>query len=96
LNTLQVIGEISDSEGISLQIDSVKVGTFNATTQGIIMSYSPDAAFQDAYFGTSGSITIVTYTGTTVTGTFSFTGVNSMNVAATISSGTFAANIIRM
>ncbi len=95
VDALQVIGQVTDSEGIELQIDSIKVGTFNATAQGIIMGYSPDAAFQDIFFATSGSVTISTYNNTTVAGTFSFTGVNSLNVAATISAGTFSAQIIK-
>ena len=96
VNTLQVVGAISNSENISLQVDSVKVGTFSAAKAGVILSYSPDATFQNTYFGTTGSVTIATYTKTTVTGTFSFTAVNSLNVSATISAGTFAAQIVSM
>jgi hypothetical protein len=90
-NSLEIIGQISSTEQIILQFDTLKTGTFNVATNGVVLGYSPDNIAADACFGATGTITLSSFVGTTATGTFSVTAKNSLNVDGVITQGTFSA-----
>ena len=96
LNSLQVIGQISPTEQIALEIDTVKTKIFDLGNSGVIASYSPDNTFKNTYFGTNGTITITTFTNNAVSGTFNFTGQDSSKVVGTVTQGTFSAPLIKL
>jgi hypothetical protein len=95
-NTLQVIGTFSGSQGLSLMIQNIKVGTFNIASDGVIASFSTSADFANTYLADSGTVTITSYTSDAIAGTFQFTGTNQAGAAGVVTSGTFYAKVIQI
>ncbi len=89
-NSLQIVGQLGPTEQIVLQFDTLKTGSFNVATDGVVTGYSPDGITSDIYFGTTGTLNLTSFNGTTATGSFNFVGKNSLNVTGTVTQGTFS------
>jgi hypothetical protein len=93
--SLQVMGKIgTGTEGLSLLIENIKVGSFDLASGTIIASYSTTSDFADTYLGTTGTVTITSFTTDAVAGTFQFAGTKPNNDAGTITEGKFYAKLI--
>ena len=94
-NSLQIIGAFGTTSAVSLLIaNGVQVGTFDLSNGEALLTYSTGANLQDTFYGTAGNIVISTYTSSTVSGTFQFTGTDPSNVTGTITEGKFTAKLI--
>jgi len=92
----QITGTFNTTTNVYLAVpDNAKVGSFDlATGLGAATFVSGSS---NEYFGDSGTITITSFTSTTVAGTFQFNGTDISNGnTCTITSGTFQANYITM
>jgi hypothetical protein len=94
LGTLQVSGAFGTSQAVSLTINNVKTGSFDVSTGDAAAIYTPDATLNDSYIGDTGTVVITTFTTTTVSGTFSFSGTSIAGPTGTITNGTFNAKLI--
>jgi len=84
---LQIIGTFNTPANVYLAVDSAKTGTFDLATHG---SATFSLSQGNAYFVDSGTITITSFTGSTVAGTFQFNGTNISNGSTcVVTSGTF-------
>ncbi|WCT11363.1 DUF6252 family protein [Mucilaginibacter jinjuensis] len=93
-NTLQVLGQVSTTEGIGLGLENPKVGTYDVVKDNLIVAYTSKT---DTYQATSGSITITAFSGSFVTGTFQFTGTNFSNSkTVTITEGKFTSSVSKL
>ncbi len=94
-NSLQIIGAFGTTSAVSLIIaNGVQIGTFDLSNGEALLTYSTGANLQDTFYGTAGNIVISTYTSSTVSGTFQFTGTDLSNVTGTITEGKFTAKLI--
>jgi len=94
-NSLQIIGAFGNTSAISLIIaNGVQVGTYDLSNGDALLTYSTGANLQDTYIGTAGNIVISTFTSTTITGNFQFTGTDLSNVTGAITEGKFTAKLI--
>jgi hypothetical protein len=89
---LQIIGAFNNTTVIHLLIEpTVKLGSFDIATGAGWGKF--DAGPTVEFFGDSGNITITSFTGTTVAGTFQFSGPNTFGSnTGTVTSGTFQTN----
>jgi hypothetical protein len=100
-NTFEFAGSVTrsstDSKGIDITFPKA-VGTYAIPGSGasavtaIYVVVGPTAGAGAGYVGTSGTLTVTKLTATNITGTFSFTGVDSHGgpgATKTISNGTF-------
>ena len=92
--SLQIIGKFG-GEGVSLLIENVKVGTFDVASSGALLTYSTISDFKDTYIADTGTVTITSFTSTTVSGTFQFSG-TLPNTPSTgvITEGKFQVNLV--
>jgi hypothetical protein len=91
-NTLQLTAVLTNGEILSLAINNVKAGTFDVATGAAAVNYTVGSTAIDSYTGTTGNVTISSFTSSTVTGTFQFTGVNTASTSMAITEGAFQAN----
>jgi hypothetical protein len=87
-NILQVEGVFNTGEQLSITINNVKAGTFDIATGAAVADY----LISNSYAGTIGTVTISSFTNSSVTGSFQFTGVNQASTSIAITEGTFQAN----
>jgi len=87
-HTLQIMGAFG-TEGLSIMIQNVKVGTFDAAKDEAIMTYSTKPDYQYTYIGTTGTVTVTSLTDTMVTGTFQFSGTDANGHMGTVTEGKF-------
>ena len=90
-SSLQVIGTFG-TEAVSLMVPS-KVGTFDIIKDNLLLSYSVKNDYDDTYLGESGTVTITSFTSTTVTGTFQFSGPNPEGGNGAVTEGKFSSTI---
>jgi hypothetical protein len=94
-NSLQIAGAFGTTSVVSLIIaNGAQVGTFDLSNGNTLLTYSTGANLQDTFYGTAGNIVISTFTSSTVTGTFQFTGTDPSNVTGAITEGKFTAKLI--
>jgi hypothetical protein len=86
--TLQIMGAFG-TEGLSIMIQNVKVGTFDAAKDEAIMTYSTKPDFQYTYIASTGKVTITSLTDTMVAGTFQFSGTDTNGHVGTVTEGKF-------
>jgi len=91
-NILLIEGVFNTGEVVSMTINNVKVGTFDVATGAAVADYAVSSATIDSYAGTAGTVTISSFTSSTVTGSFQFTGLNPATTSMAITAGTFQAN----
>lgn len=97
LHSIQIIGQFSANEGISLGLNDIKVGTYDASGDAVIAVYMASTTnTSEHYMGVSGKVTITSITSTTVAGTFEFVAENGSGVKRTISEGSFNTTVIRI
>jgi len=95
--TLQIAGSFNGKEALSLMIENIKVGTFNLPSDDVLATYTTNISdFSTTYFGSTGSVTITSFTDSAVSGTFQFSGTNTSNAAGTVTEGKFNAKIIKV
>jgi len=68
------------------------LGTYNVSDGNVLLSYSESPSLQDSCIGTTGNIVITSFTSTTVSGTFQFTGTDLSNITGTVTNGQFQAD----
>jgi hypoxanthine phosphoribosyltransferase len=91
-NVLQVEGVFNTGEMLSITINNVKAGTFDIAAGAAVADYLISNATVDSYAGTVGTVTISSFTNSSVTGSFQFTGTNLTSTSIAITAGTFQAN----
>jgi hypothetical protein len=96
-NTIQVIGQLGNGIALQLMVENVKVGSFDLAdaNQQVLAAYTTGSQLEDIYTGNTGNITITSFSGTSVSGTFQFVATNTLNDSKTISNGTFTAKLIQ-
>ncbi|MDB4923176.1 DUF6252 family protein [Mucilaginibacter sp.] len=92
--SLQIMGAFG-TEGVSIMIQNVKVGTFDVAKDEAIMTYSVKPDFQYTYLGTTGKVTITSFTDTTVAGTFAFSGTDMNGLNGVVTEGKFQAKLYK-
>lgn len=100
-NTFEFAGSITksttDSKGVDITFPKALgtyaiPGTGAAAVTAVYVVVGPTAGAAAGYVGTGGSITVTSLTATNISGTFSFTGVDSFSgsaVTKAVSNGTF-------
>jgi hypothetical protein len=101
INTFEFAGSITrsttDSKGVDITFPKA-VGTYDipgtgaSAVQAIYLEVGPTAGTAAGYVGTSGTITVTNVTASNISGTFSFTGLDSHagpGATKSISNGTF-------
>ncbi|MDB5123220.1 MAG: hypothetical protein JWP94_1349 [Mucilaginibacter sp.] len=91
-NILQVEGVFNTGEMLSITINNVKAGTFDIAAGAAVADYLISNTAVDSYAGTVGTVTISSFTNSSVTGSFQFTGANLASTSVAITEGTFQAN----
>jgi hypothetical protein len=94
-NTLQLIGTFN-TEAVSIMIQNIQTGTFTLPSDNVLATYSTANNFADTYLGSTGSITITSFTSDAVSGTFQFTGTNTSNANGVVTGGKFSAKLIKV
>lgn len=89
---MQVEGVFNTGEQLSITINNVKAGTFDIATGAAVANYLISNTAVDSYAGTVGTVTISSFTNSSVTGSFQFTGTNLASTSIAITGGTFQAN----
>lgn len=96
-NTLQILGQLTGTEGINLSVTNVAVGTFDIVTTNAILSYSTTSTYADTWLGSSGTLVVTSLTSDTITGTFQFIGTSTGSSATkSITDGAFKCKYIRI
>ncbi|MGZ3765892.1 MAG: DUF6252 family protein [Mucilaginibacter sp.] len=89
-DTLQISGTVGQRGTIVLDIKNPKVGTFNITSGGLMLSYIPTSFdVNETYVASAGTVTITQLSSTSVSGTFNFSGTNKKEKSGVISDGSF-------
>ena len=90
---IQIIGQLNSTTVVYLAITGgVKVGTYNVTDGNIALTFSNGTAEANNFYSTAGALVITSFTATTISGTFAFTGTTTTNVNVSITEGTFTSN----
>lgn len=89
---LQVLATFSTGEKLYFTINNPKVGTFDVSSGAATITYAIDTTALHIYNGATGSVVLNTYTSSSASGTFQFTGRNVTAAATQITEGTFQSN----
>jgi len=92
-NTIMINGQFIGQATVALTIPNAKVGSFDIATSGATFHFASDAAAQDTYSATSGTIVVTSLTSTTIAGTFEVSANNVGGTNANITDGQFQANL---
>lgn len=88
-NTLQLMATFSGTENVSLMIENVKVGNFDASSDEVLTTYATTNDFANTYTGDSGQVVISTFGNGTISGTFNFVATNTSSATKTLTAGSF-------
>lgn len=96
--TLQILGQFSTTEGVSIMIQDFKVGEFNVATDDVLVVYTngTTGSLSTTFMGDTGKVKITSITDTKVTGTFEFVGSNDSEQTKTLTEGKFEASIVKI
>jgi hypothetical protein len=92
--TVMITGSLGLTEGVTIGIPNVKVGTFDVFNDGITATYSNGVDITNTYVAVSGTVTVTSFTSNTVSGTFSFVGTNQSNATKNITEGKFTTKYV--
>ncbi|GAC1300745.1 MAG: hypothetical protein NVSMB24_02070 [Mucilaginibacter sp.] len=88
-NIIQIVDRNSSSNIYLVVTGGVKAGTFDIASGAANATFSASASAQDSYLGTTGTITITSFTSNTVAGTFQFSGDNQGGTTGVVTEGKF-------
>jgi hypothetical protein len=91
--TIQIVGQFSQTEGITLVVTDLTAGDYDVATDKAIAVYTNG---ENTYFGTEGSVKITSVTGENVTGTFTFTGETQNGARKVVTEGKFTAKVMKL
>ena len=92
-NAVLINGQFVGQATVALSIPNAKVGSFDVATSGATVHFAYDAAAQDTYSATSGTIVVTSLTSTTIAGTFAVSANNVGGANANITEGQFQVNL---